>query len=64
MKIILEASNVKTVQDKDAVKVDLEDPNSVGVEDYKLVEPIPSEVRNFLTSGHCSKFYSWQIQIV
>jgi len=33
------------------VKVDLEDPNSVGVEDYKLVEPIPSEVRNFLTSG-------------
>ena len=33
------------------VKVDLEDPNSVGVEDIKIVEPIPSEVRNFLTSG-------------
>ena len=33
------------------VKVKLEDPNSIGVEDYKLVEPIPSEVRNFLTSG-------------
>ena len=29
----------------------MEDPNSVGVEDYKLAEPIPSEVRNFLTSG-------------
>ena len=33
------------------VKVDLEDPNSIGVEDIKIVEPIPSEVRNFLTSG-------------
>ena len=33
------------------VKVEMEDPNSVGVEDYKLAEPIPSEVRNFLTSG-------------
>jgi len=32
-------------------KVDLEDPNSIGVEDIKIVEPIPSEVRNFLTSG-------------
>ena len=28
-KIILEASNVKTVQDKDAVKVDLEDDGRV-----------------------------------
>ena len=33
------------------VKVELEDPDSVGVEDYKLSEPIPPEVRNFLTSG-------------
>ena len=32
-------------------KIDLEDPNSITVEDIKIVEPIPSEVRNFLTSG-------------
>ena len=32
-------------------KIDLEDPNSIGVEDIKIVEPIPAEVRNFLTSG-------------
>ena len=33
------------------IKINLEDPNSIGVEDYNIVEPIPSEVRNFLTSG-------------
>ena len=33
------------------IKIELEDPNSIGVEDIKIVEPIPSEVRNFLTSG-------------
>ena len=32
-------------------KIDLEDPNSIRVEDIKIAEPIPSEVRNFLTSG-------------
>ena len=32
-------------------KVSLEDPNSIGVDDIKIAEPIPPEVRNFLTSG-------------
>ena len=32
-------------------KIQLEDPNSIGVDDIKIVEPIPPEVRNFLTSG-------------
>ena len=32
-------------------KIELEDPNSIGVDDIKIVEPIPPEVRNFLTSG-------------
>ena len=32
-------------------KIQLEDPNSIGVDDIKIVEPIPPEVRNFLTNG-------------
>ena len=32
-------------------KVQLEDPNSIGVDEIKIVEPIPPEVRNYLTSG-------------
>jgi hypothetical protein len=41
-------------------KIDLEDPNSIGVEDIKIVEPIPSEVRNFLTSGRQVKIINDQ----
>ena len=39
-KIILEASGVKTVNDKDAVKVDLEDDGRVIVyhTDYRIIE--------------------------
>ena len=33
------------------VKIQLEDPNSILVDDIKIAEPIPPEVRNFLTSG-------------
>ena len=52
-KIILEASNVKTVQDKDAVKVDLEDDGRVVVyhtdeaiidKTIKLIEEVAREV--------------------
>ena len=32
-------------------KIELEDPNSIGVDEIKIVEPIPPPVRNFLTSG-------------
>ena len=32
-------------------KVKLEDPNSIGVDEIKIDEPIPPEVRNYLTSG-------------
>ena len=32
-------------------KVQLEDPNSIGVDEIKIIEPIPPEVRNFLTNG-------------
>jgi len=32
-------------------KIQLEDPNSIGVDEIKIVEPIPPEVRNFLTNG-------------
>ena len=32
-------------------KVQLEDPNSIGVDEIKIIEPIPPEVRNYLTSG-------------
>ena len=32
-------------------KIELEDPNKIVVDDIKVVEPIPPEVRNFLTSG-------------
>ena len=32
-------------------KIQLEDPNSIGVDDIKIAEPIPPEVRNFLTNG-------------
>ena len=31
--------------------IELEDPESIGVEEIKIEEPIPPEVRNFLTSG-------------
>ena len=33
------------------MKIQLEDPNSIGVDEIKIVEPIPPEVRNFLTNG-------------
>ena len=32
-------------------KVKLEDPNSIGLTDIKIVDPIPPPVRNFLTNG-------------
>ena len=32
-------------------KVQLEDPNLIGVDEIKIIEPIPPEVRNFLTNG-------------
>ena len=32
-------------------QVQLEDPNSIGVDEIKIIEPIPPEVRNFLTNG-------------
>jgi len=32
-------------------KIELEDPNSIGVDEIKIIEPIPPPVRNFLTSG-------------
>ena len=32
-------------------KVELEDPNKIHVDEIKIVEPIPPEVKNFLTNG-------------
>ena len=32
-------------------QVQLEDPNSIEVKEIKIIEPIPPEVRNFLTNG-------------
>jgi hypothetical protein len=32
-------------------KIELEDPNKIAVEEIKIEEPIPPEVRNFLTNG-------------
>jgi hypothetical protein len=32
-------------------KVELEDPNKIHVDEIKIVEPIPPEVKNYLTSG-------------
>ena len=41
-------------------KIQLEDPNSIGVDEIKIVEPIPPEVRNFLTNGKQVKIINEQ----
>ena len=37
--------------DINLTKIELEDPNSIVIEEIKIEEPIPPEVRNFLTNG-------------
>ena len=41
-------------------KVELEDPNKINVDEIKIIEPIPPEVKNFLTSGRQVKIINEQ----
>ena len=62
-KIILEASNVKTVQDKDAVKVDLEDDGRVIVyhSDEKIIEKTIQMIENVAREVEIDKIYPCKV---
>ena len=62
-KIILEASNVKTVQDKDAVKVDLEDDGRVIVyhSDYEIIRKTIQMIENVAREVEIGKTYTCKV---
>ena len=62
-KIILEASNVKTVQDKDAVKVDLEDDGRVIVyhSDYEIIRKTIEMIENVAREVEIGKTYTCKV---
>ena len=62
-KIILEASNVKTVQDKDAVKVDLEDDGRVIVyhTDQEIIKKTIEMIKNIAREVEIGKTYSCKV---
>ena len=62
-KIILEASNVKTVQDKDAVKVDLEDDGRVIVyhNDQEIIRKTIEMIQNVAREVEVGKTYQCKV---
>ena len=62
-KIILEASNVKTVQDKDAVKVDLEDDGRVIIyhNDYEIIKKTAEMIKNIAREVEIGKSYTCKV---
>ena len=62
-KIILEASNVKTVQDKDAVKVDLEDDGRVIVyhSDPEVIKKTIEMIKNVAREVEIGKTYTCRV---
>ena len=62
-KIILEASNVKTVNDKDAVKVDLEDSGQVIIyhQDYEVINKTRELIENITKEVETGKVYTGKV---
>ena len=62
-KIILEASNVKTVQDKDAVKVDLEDDGRVIIyhNDEEIIKKTADMIKNIVREPEIGKIYNVKV---
>ena len=62
-KIILEASNVKTVQDKDAVKVDLEDDGRVIIyhNDFEIIKKTAEMIKNIAREVEMGKSYTCRV---
>lgn len=62
-KIILEASNVKTVQDKDAVKVDLEDDGRVIIyhSDQTIINKTAEMIKNIAREVEIGKTYPCKV---
>lgn len=62
-KIILEASNVKTVQDKDAVKVDLEDDGRVIIyhSDQSIIDKTAEMIKNIAREVEIGKTYPCKV---
>ena len=65
-KIILEASNVKTVQDKDAVKVDLEDDGRVIIyhNDKEVINKTKEMIQNIAREVEIGKTYTCKVTSV
>ena len=65
-KIILEASNVKTVQDKDAVKVDLEDDGRVIIyhTDPEIIKKTAEMIKNIVREPEIGKVYNVKVTSV
>lgn len=62
-KIILECSNVKTVNDKDAVKVDIEDDGRVIVyhTDYEIIDKTIKMIENIVREVETGKVYEGKV---
>jgi len=62
-KIILEASNVKTVNDKDAVKVDLEDDGRVIIyhTDFEVIKKTADMIKNIVREVEEGKVYNGKV---
>ena len=62
-KIILEASNVKTVNDKDAVKVDLEDDGRVIIyhTDQTIIDKTAEMIKNIVRVVETGKVYNGRV---
>jgi polyribonucleotide nucleotidyltransferase len=62
-KIILEASNVKTVSDKDAVKVDIEDDGRVIIyhTDYAIIDKTYEMIENIVKEAETGKIYTGKV---
>jgi len=62
-KIILEASNVKTVNDKDAVKVDLEDDGRVIIyhTDFEVIKKTAEMIKNIVREVEEGKVYNGKV---
>lgn len=62
-KIILEASNVKTVNDKDAVKVDLEDDGRVIIyhTDFEVIKKTAEMIKNIVREVEEGKIYNGKV---
>ncbi len=65
-KIILEASNVKTVQDKDAVKVDLEDDGRVIIyhTDKEIIKKTADMIKDIIREPEIGKVYNVKVTSV